>query len=129
MTPDPYRHRVTALAVTTSAAFFGANAFIGLSMGAFWLTLPAADFVAQFFRPFSNFLYTIMPLFLALLVGLIMSARLDRDLPEARHNWRRNPTPGSALRADEVAAFSGKTDANTPLAHDLPTPNCTRISP
>ncbi|MEZ5800087.1 MAG: hypothetical protein R3D29_05980 [Nitratireductor sp.] len=33
MYPDSYRSRVSALAVITSAAFFGANAFIGLSMG------------------------------------------------------------------------------------------------
>jgi hypothetical protein len=45
----PYRSRVNALAVITSAAFFGANAFIGLSMGVYWLSLPPADFVAQFF--------------------------------------------------------------------------------
>ncbi|WP_056038040.1 hypothetical protein [Loktanella sp. 3ANDIMAR09] len=88
MPSDPYRDRVNALAVVTSAAFFGANAFIGLSMGAFWLGLPATDFVAQFFPQFSTFLYTIMPLFLAMLVGLFLSARLDRDMPEARRNWR-----------------------------------------
>lgn len=88
MTSDPYRYRVNALAVVSSAAFFGANAFIGLSMGAFWLGLPATDFVAQFFPQFSNFLYTIMPLFLAMLVGLLLSARLDRDVPQARRNWR-----------------------------------------
>jgi len=33
MTSQSYRSRVNALAVTTSAAFFGANLFIGLSMG------------------------------------------------------------------------------------------------
>lgn len=82
-----YRTRVNALAIIASAAFFGANAFIGLSMGAYWLSLPPADFVAQFFPQFSNFLYTIMPLFLAMLVGLILSARLDRDHAPARRNW------------------------------------------
>lgn len=86
MTPI-YRASVNALAVITSAAFFGANAFIGLSMGGYWLTLPPADFVAQFFPQFSNFLYTIMPLFLAMLVGLILSARLDWDHAPARRNW------------------------------------------
>jgi hypothetical protein len=82
-----YRSRVNALAVITSAAFFGANAFIGLSMGVYWLTLPPADFVAQFFPQFSNFLYTIMPLFLAMLVGLILSARIDWHNAPARRNW------------------------------------------
>ncbi len=87
MTSDPYRFRVNALAILTSAAFFGANAFIGLSMGFYWLSLPPADFVAQFFPQFSNFLYTIMPLFLLMPVGLILSARLDWNNAPARQNW------------------------------------------
>ncbi|MCB1449245.1 MAG: hypothetical protein KDJ67_03860 [Nitratireductor sp.] len=82
-----YRSRVNALAVITSAAFFGANAFIGLSMGVYWLTLPPAVYVAQFFPQFSNFLYTIMPLFLLMLAGLILSARLDWHTTPARRNW------------------------------------------
>jgi hypothetical protein len=82
-----YRSRVTALAIIASAAFFGANAFIGLSMGVYWLSLSPADFVAQFFPQFSNFLYTIMPLFLAMLLGLILSARLDWHNAAARRNW------------------------------------------
>ncbi|MBN8294082.1 hypothetical protein JI664_19075 [Rhodobacter sp. NTK016B] len=82
-----YRSRVTALAIITSAAFFGANAFIGLSMGVYWLRLAPADFVAQFFPQFSNFLFTIMPLFLLMLVGLILSARLDWRNAPARRNW------------------------------------------
>ena len=50
-------------------------------------SLPPADFVAQFFPQFSNFLYTIMPLFLAMLLGLILSAGLDWDTAPARRNW------------------------------------------
>jgi len=46
MPSETYRSRVNALAVITSAAFFGANLFIGLSMGVYWLSLPPADFVA-----------------------------------------------------------------------------------
>lgn len=87
MNDDLYRGRVNALAVISAAAFFGANLFIGLSMGVYWLSLPPADFVAQFFPQFSNFLYTIMPLFLAMLVGLILSARLDWDHAAAQRNW------------------------------------------
>lgn len=87
MSPDPYRTRVNALAIVTSAAFFGANLFIGSSMGVYWLSLAPADFVAQFFPQFNNFLYTIMPLFLLMLVGLILSARLDWDVAPARRNW------------------------------------------
>jgi hypothetical protein len=83
----PYRSRVNALAVITSAAFFGANLFIGLSMGVYWLTLASADFLAQFFPQFSNFLYTIMPLFVLMPVGLILSARLDWHNALARRNW------------------------------------------
>ncbi len=87
MTPDPYRRRVNALAVITSAAFFGANLFIGLSMGVYWFSLRPADYVAQFFPQFGNFLYTIMPLFLLMPVGLILSARLDWQEAQARRNW------------------------------------------
>ena len=38
-------------------------------MGIYWLSLPPADFVAQFFVQFSNFLFTIMPLFPLMLAG------------------------------------------------------------
>lgn len=64
-----YRSRVNALAVIGSAAFGGANLFIGASMGIYWLSLPPADFVSQFFVQFSNFLFRIMPLFLLMLAG------------------------------------------------------------
>ena len=87
MPSDVYRSRVNALAVITSAAFFGANAFIGLSMGGYWLSLVPSEFVAQFFPQFSNFLFTIMPLFLLMPVGLILSARLDGHVARARLNW------------------------------------------
>ena len=87
MPSDIYRSRVNGLAVITSAAFFGANLFIGLSMGVYWLSLNPPDFVAQFFPQFSNFLFTIMPLFLLMPVGLILSARLDWDSAPARRNW------------------------------------------
>ncbi|MEQ9038996.1 MAG: hypothetical protein RIE24_11640 [Silicimonas sp.] len=87
MPSDTYRSRVNALAVIASAAFFGANLFIGLSMGVYWLSLPPAEYVTQFFPQFSNFLYTIMPLFLAMPVGLILSARLDWQVAPARRNW------------------------------------------
>ena len=85
MTSDP--SPVRALAVIASAAFSGANLFIGASMGVSWLSLPPADFVAQFFLQFSNFLFTIMPLFILMLISLILSARLDRHHPAARRNW------------------------------------------
>ena len=87
MAQDIYRSRVNTLAVTISSAFFGANLFIGASMGVYWLGLPPADFASQFFPQFSSFLYTIMPLFLLMPVGLILSARLDWQNAPARYNW------------------------------------------
>jgi hypothetical protein len=78
---------VNTLAIVTSAAFGGANLFIGASMGIYWLNLAPAEFITQFFPQFSNFLYTIMPLFLLMLVGLILSARCDWDVAPARLNW------------------------------------------
>ncbi len=87
MPSDAYRNRVNTLAIVASAAFAGANLFIGASMGIYWLGLAPADFVAQFFPQFSNFLFTIMPLFLLMLLGLILSARLDWRVAPARANW------------------------------------------
>ncbi|MGB3472613.1 MAG: hypothetical protein WBA51_17495 [Erythrobacter sp.] len=87
MSSHPYRNRVNALAIITSAAFGGANLFIGASMGVYWLGLAPTEFVAQFFPQFSNFLYTIMPLFLLMPVGLILSARVDWENARARRNW------------------------------------------
>ncbi|SLN56230.1 hypothetical protein [Roseisalinus antarcticus] len=82
MPRDVYRSRVNAPALIPSAAFFGANLFIGLSMVACWLSLDPADFVAQF----SNFLFSIMPLFLPMAAGLILSALLDWNVAPARRN-------------------------------------------
>jgi hypothetical protein len=87
MSSDKYRSRVNTLAIVTSAAVGGANLFIGMSMGVYWLGLTPTDFIAQFFPQFSNFLYTIMPLFLLMPVGLILSARLDWDVAPARRSW------------------------------------------
>lgn len=88
MSLDPYRYRVNALAVIASAAFAGATLFIGLSMGPYWLSLPPLDFVAAFAPQFQSFLFTIMPLFLLTLVGLILSARLDWRDPEIKRSWQ-----------------------------------------
>ncbi|MBI1416777.1 MAG: hypothetical protein GC146_06080 [Limimaricola sp.] len=87
MSSNPYRSRINTLAVVTSAAFGGANLFIGLSMGAYWLRLAPDEFVAEFFPQFSNFLFTIMTLFVIMLVALVLSARLDRHETLARRNW------------------------------------------
>jgi hypothetical protein len=87
MLPDNYRGRLNALAIFSSAAFFGANLFIGLSMGIYWLSLPPTEFVAQFFPQFSKFLYTIMPLFLLMPLGVILSARFDWHIVPVRRNW------------------------------------------
>ena len=88
MTPaDTYRRRVNALAIVASAAFFGGNLFIGLSLGAYWLSLDPLVFMHGFWPQFTNFLYTIMPLFLLTLVGLILSARLDWHEPKLKRLW------------------------------------------
>lgn len=84
---ERYRRRVNAIAVVASAAFAGGNLFIGLSMGAYWLGLDPLVFMHGFRAQFSAFLYTIMPLFLLTLVGLVLSARLDRDRPPLRRLW------------------------------------------
>lgn len=85
--PSKYRQSVNALAITASAAFAGGNLFIGLSMGAYWLGQDPLDFMRGFWPQFTAFLYTIMPLFLLTLIGLILSARLDWDRPRLRRLW------------------------------------------
>jgi hypothetical protein len=84
---DSYRRRVNALAIVASAAFFGGNLFIGLSMGGYWLSLDPLEFMHGFWGQFSAFLYTIMPLFLLTLVGLVLSARLDWQQPRLKRLW------------------------------------------
>lgn len=84
---DAYRQRVNALAILASGAFAGGNLFIGLSMGSYWLSLDPLVFMNGFWAQFSHFLYTIMPLFLLTLLGLILSARLDWDQPRLRRLW------------------------------------------
>jgi hypothetical protein len=81
------RQRINALTITASAAFAGGNLFIGLSMGAYWLKQDPLEFMHGFWPQFTTFLYTIMPLFLLTLVGLILSARLDWDQPKLRRLW------------------------------------------
>lgn len=75
MASDVYRRNVNALAIIASAAFAGGNLFIGLSMGYYWMGLDTTVFMQGFWPPFTTFLYTIMPLFLLTLAGLILSAR------------------------------------------------------
>lgn len=82
-----YRRRVNALAIIASAAFAGGNLFIGLSMGAHWLSLDPLVFVYGFWAQFTSFLYTIMPLFLLTLVGLILSVRLHWHEPRLKRLW------------------------------------------
>jgi hypothetical protein len=86
-TADSYRRRVNALAIVASGAFAGGNLFIGLSMGAYWLSLDPLVYMHGFWAQFTTFLYTIMPLFLLTLVGLVLSARLDWDQPRLKRLW------------------------------------------
>jgi hypothetical protein len=109
----PYRSRVNALAVITSAAFFGANLFIGLSMGVYWLSLPPADFVAQFFPQFSNFLFTIMPLFVA-----------DACGPDPVGPARLAECPGTAELGDRAVALPGGLADHDLLSHAAQRASC-----
>lgn len=87
MNDEKYRFRLKAVTVIASSAFAGANLFIGLSMGVFWLSLAPLEFVNDFGPQFQRFLLTIMPLFLVTLAGLILSLRMDWDRSELRRNW------------------------------------------
>lgn len=87
MTNDTYRYRINALALIAASAFGGANMFIGTSMGVYWLSLDPLEFMNNFGPQFQRFLFTIMPLFLLTLVGIVLSARLDWQNPTARQSW------------------------------------------
>ncbi|MCH9710284.1 MAG: hypothetical protein K0U69_12355 [Actinomycetia bacterium] len=87
MTSDTYRRYVNALAIVASAAFAGGNLFIGLSMGSYWMRLDPLVFMQGFWPQFTTFLYTIMPLFLLTLAGLVLSARLDWEEPRLKRLW------------------------------------------
>jgi hypothetical protein len=84
---NSYRRKVNTLAIVASAAFAGGNLFIGISMGAYWLSLDPLVFMHGFWSQFTTFLYTIMPLFLLTLIGLILSARLDWKQPKLKRLW------------------------------------------
>ncbi|MEM9573717.1 MAG: hypothetical protein AAF870_00640 [Pseudomonadota bacterium] len=87
MASHNYRRSVNALTLTVAAAFAGGNLFIGLSMGSYWLSLDPGQFYNAFFFQWLRFLYTIMPLFILLLIGLILSARLDWQERTLRRKW------------------------------------------
>ncbi|MEM6636717.1 MAG: hypothetical protein AAF667_12610 [Pseudomonadota bacterium] len=89
MTIVSHRYRVNALAIIASSAFAGGNLFIGLSMGTYWLSLDPIDFMNGFGPQFQRFLFTIMPLFLLTLLGIVLSLRLDNQMPALRRIWWR----------------------------------------
>lgn len=87
MLNENYRNRVNVLAIVASGAFAGGNLFIGLSIGPYWLSLSASEFVDGFGQQFRWFLVTIMPLFILTLLGLILSAKVDWNNPVPKQNW------------------------------------------
>ncbi|MDW4500242.1 hypothetical protein R5H30_19805 [Sulfitobacter sp. D35] len=87
--PPETRDRLDMITLLSSSAFAGGNLFIGLSMGAYWLSLEASVFMETFFGQWLRFLFTIMPLLLLTLYGLVRSARLDAGDPALRRLWRR----------------------------------------
>ena len=82
-----YRRRINSLTIVASAAFAGGNLFIGLSIGAYWLSQDPLEFMHGFWAQFTTFLYTIMPLFMLTLGGLVLSAKLDWKAPRLRRLW------------------------------------------
>jgi hypothetical protein len=82
------RAQLDAFTLFSTAAFAGGNLFIGLSMGAYWLSLDPSVFMQTFFGQWLRFLVTIMPLLLMSLYGLVASARRDVDDPALGGLWR-----------------------------------------
>lgn len=82
------RDRLDAITLISGAAFAGGNLFIGLSMGTYWLSLDAFVFMETFFGQWLRFLFTIMPLLLSTLYGLVRSAQIDAGDPALSRLWR-----------------------------------------
>lgn len=89
MTPDTYRKTVNILAVVASAAFAGGGLLILISYGVRWLGMDPLVWRAAFWDEFTNFGLTIIPLNLIILLGLVLSARLDWHDRPIRKLWMR----------------------------------------
>ena len=82
------RSSLDAFTLFSTAAFAGGNLFIGLSMGAYWLSLDPTVFMETFFGQWLRFLFTIMPLLLMSLYRLVVSLRRDEGDPVLGKLWR-----------------------------------------
>lgn len=87
MKSETYRRSVNALVIIASAAFAGGNLFIGLSIGPRWMALDPLTWMNGFWSQFTGFAYTIIPLFMLTLIGLVLSARLDWRQSRLRRLW------------------------------------------
>ena len=87
MTPDTYRRAVNITAVVASAAFAGGGLLILVSYGIRWLGTDPLVWRSGFWDEFVNFAFTIIPLNLITLVGLILSVRVDWQNRPVRRVW------------------------------------------
>ncbi|MFA8388212.1 MAG: hypothetical protein ACEPO2_21540 [Pelagibaca sp.] len=87
MTPTAYRKTVNITAVVASAAFAGGGLLILVSYGVRWLGTDPLVWRAGFWDEFVNFAFTIIPLNLITLVGLVLSVRLDWQNRPVRRVW------------------------------------------
>lgn len=87
MTPDTYRRAVNITAVVASAAFAGGGLLILVSYGIRWLGTDPLVWRSGFWDEFVNFAFTIIPLNLITLVGLVLSVRLDWQNCPVRRIW------------------------------------------
>lgn len=88
MQSNTTRQNVNSLAIIASAAFAGANLFIGLSIGPLWMAMDPLTWMEGFWGEFTRFSFTIIPLFLLTLIGLLLSARLDWGEPRLKRLWQ-----------------------------------------
>ena len=85
--PDP-RNRANALAIIAGGGFAGCSLFIGLSLGSRWLAMDPLAWQAAFWPAFVGFAFTVVPLYLSSVVGIVWSMRLDGTTLAARRWWR-----------------------------------------
>jgi hypothetical protein len=80
-----WRLLLNVAAAYGTAAFTGAMLIIGLVLGAFWKSVPPAEFL-NWFSAHSNLIARTIPLFvIPALVGLIGGAISDRHSPQLKH--------------------------------------------
>ena len=95
------------IAILGAAGFAGVMTFIGLMLGAYWRSLPPAEFL-DWFAANSHLIARVIPLFaLPTVVGLAWSLRADWNDPTGRALWAAALFAVLAVAVGAIVLFSG----------------------